>query len=331
MGLLDFLFGVKKSSSSRDPRSDGKHHDDLEFLGNIVEIPSLNFLGRYSKSPSGEWVICWSDADANGSVGGHRHSGHGRYVLYNLPRRVIEVVGTAERPNACSVADNGNFSLEEWHFGSGLCGTFCIFSSQGESLIKKRFNANLYNSAISDSGRLAICQTANNPDEEDGNRLTAFHVENRLELFSVTPVTGWADSYTFLEEASQFGVVVNQVGMFYYDEDGNFADREKFDAARLQCSRYDVVLLAAEQIIKSSVLTEHLANQALEAATRALSLGAAENDRWKAIALKIQGLAHERLSNDQAAIAAFNAALSIDPKIGVKRKVDALKKKLVQK
>jgi hypothetical protein len=38
-------------------------------------------------------------------------------------------------------------------------------------------------------------------------------------------------------------------------------------------------------------------------------------------------LAHERLRNDEVAIAAFDAALLINPKIGVKRKADSLRKK----
>ncbi|TNI93142.1 hypothetical protein CF114_19275 [Aeromonas veronii] len=105
-------------------------------------------------------------------------------------------------------------------------------------------------------------------------------------------------------------------------------DPDKFDAARLRCDRYDVVLLAAEEIVKAPELNDQLANAALEAAIRALSLGAEKNQNWKAVALKIQGLAHEFLRNNEAAIAAFDEALQINPKIGVKRKADSLRKKL---
>ena len=88
--------------------------------------------------------------------------------------------------------------------------------------------------------------------------------------------------------------------------------------------------LAAEEIVKAPELNDQLASAALEAAVRALSLGAEKDQGWKAVALKIQGLAHEFLRNNEAAIAAFDEALRINPKIGVKRKADSLRKKLAQ-
>lgn len=328
MGLLDFLFGSKKATNSAQPSSRVPSRKDVSFLDNFIEIPSLDFLGQFRRSRSGEWVICWSDSDEQNYRGGHRDSGHGRYVLYNATQNRVGVQGRVERPNSGSVADNGNFSVEDWHFGSELSGTFYVFSSAGLELIKKKFQANLYNSAISDSGRFAVCQTANAPAGEDGNRFTAFDVERNVELFSIHPPTGWADRYTFVEDIPRFGVVINRIGTFYYDMQGDLIDPEKFDAARLHCDRYDVVLLAAEDIVKSPNLNDELANEALEASTRALSLGAEKDQGWKAVALKIQGLANERLRNDEAAIAAFDAALRINPKIGVKRKADSLRKKL---
>jgi len=134
----------------------------------------------------------------------------------------------------------------------------------------------------------------------------------------------------FIEEIPKFGVVINKIGTFYYDMLGNFIDSEKFDAARLRCDRYDVVLLAAEEIIKAPELNDQLASAAREATIRALSLGAEKDQSWKAVALKIQGLAHEFLRNNEAAVAAFDEALRINPKIGVKRKADSLRKKLVR-
>ena len=330
MGLFDFLFGAKKVTDSTQPSSRVTSRKDVTFLDNFVEIPSLGFFGQFKRSRSGEWVICWSDSDEQNHRGGHQDSGHGRYVLYNANKNTVAAQGRVERPNSGNVADNGNFSIEDWHFGNELSGTFYVFSSDGHNLIKKKFQANLYNSAISDSGRFAVCQTANAPTGDDGNKLTAFDVEGNLELFSVYPPTGWADTYTFVENVLHFGVAINRIGTFYYDVQGNLIDPEKFEIARLHCDRYDVVLLTAEDILKSPNLNDELANQALEAATRALSLGAEKDQGWKAVALKIQGLAHERLRNDEAAIAAFDAAMLINPKIGVKRKADSLRKKLAR-
>lgn len=330
MGLLDFLFGSKKPENQAQPSSRTTSRKDVSFLDNFIEIPSLGFFGQFRRSRSGEWVICWSDSGEQSHRGGHRDGGHGRYVLFNATKNAVAVQGRVDRPNSGSVADNGNFSIEDWHFGSELSGTFYVFSSTGHKLITRKFQANLYNSAISDSGRFAVCQTANAPTGEDGNRFTAFDVEENVELFSVYPPTGWAHKYAFLEDVPKFGAAINGIGTFYYDVQGNLIDPEKFAIARLRCDRYDVVLLAAEDIVKSSNLTDELANEALEASIRALSLGAEKDLGWKAVALKIQGLAYEHLHNDEAAVTAFDAALLINPKVGVKRKADSLRKRLAR-
>lgn len=330
MGLLDFLFGGNKRQmkAAQQPTPRPASAGAISFHDNFVEIPSIGFFGQFSKSHSGEWVLCWSDSDEAGQRGGHRDSGKGRYVLYSAQEKAVVLQGKLERPNSGNAADNGNFSIEDWHFGSELSGTFYVFSSDGKQLTKKQFNANLYNSAISDSGRYAICQTANSPVGEDGNRLTAFDVEGKAQLFSIHPPTGWADEYRFEEGTSQIGVVINGIGTFHYDMQGQFVDSERFGAARLQSERYDVALMAAEEILKATDLNEQRAKAALDAATRACGNGADNDQGWKAVALKVQGLAHEFLQNNEKALAAFDQALAINPKIGVKRKADSLRKKL---
>lgn len=330
MGLFDFFFGSNKATNKERVRSVTSSRKAISFCGNLIEIPSLDFFGEFRISRSGEWIICWTDSDEQNRRGGQRAGGHGRYILYHAPQDKFAVQGRAERPNSGSVADNGNFSIEDWHFGSGLSGTFYVFSSAGCELVKRRFQANLYNSAISDSGRFAVCQTAGSPTGEDGNRLTAFDVDRNAELFSVHPPTGWADSYTFREDVPQFGVVIKKIGTFYYDIQGNLIDPEKFDVARLHCDRYDVVLLAAKEICESPYFNDERAKDVLAACTKALALGAERDQGWKAVALKVQGVAHEHLGNYDAAIAAFDGALRINPKIGVKRKSDSLKKKLAR-
>lgn len=328
MSLFSFLFRGRKTNEAARSPSQPESPKAISFREKFVEIPSLNFFGPFNKSQSGEWVICWSDSDAPNHRGGHRESGHGRYILYNVTQDKFELQGNLERPNSGSVADNGNFAIEDWHFGNELSGTFYVISATGRELIKKKFEANLYNSTISDTGRFAVCQTANSPVNGDGNRLTVFDVEKTTELFSIHPSTSWADSYKFIEDIPKFGVVINNIGTFYYDILGRFIDSENFKSSRLRCDRYDVVLSAAEEIVKAPELNDQLASAALEASIRALSLGAEKDQNWKALALKIQGLAHEFLQNNEAAILAFDEALLINPKIGVKRKADSLRKKL---
>lgn len=58
------------------------------------------------------------------------------------------------------------------------------------------------------------------------------------------------------------------------------------------------------------------------------ALGADDNPAWKPTALKVQGLAHEALGQAREAIGCYEEALRLNPKIGVRRKLDALVKRL---
>lgn len=112
MGLLDLIFGSKKKEKEKShPRGSGAG-TELRFLDNFIRISSLGFFGQFNKSPSGEWIVGWSDSDPEGCIGGHRESGHGRYILYNTVNKKLVLQGKLERPNSADVANNGSFSVE---------------------------------------------------------------------------------------------------------------------------------------------------------------------------------------------------------------------------
>jgi len=323
MGILDFLFG-KKSERPGDDR----HHPNVSFIGGIAEIKSLDFMGQYQKSHSGEWIICWSDSDRDNCRGGYRESGHGSYVLYNSVENKIYAKGRMERPTHGSVSDKGIFALEDWLFGGGLNGIFYAFTTAGETICKRRFEANLLNSAISDDGSMAICQTANNPKGNDGNLLTAFDLEMRTELFSIHPETGWANEYEFDDRVKQFIVVQRDIGKFTYDKAGNLLDKDQFETTRLTCKKYDVILFTAEDVLKRDTIPEEQVELVLKSILNARKLGADKDQGWKAMALKLQGIALETLGRDKEALEIYDETLSINPKIGVKRRADSLRKKI---
>ena len=53
---------------------------------------------------------------------------------------------------------------------------------------------------------------------------------------------------------------------------------------------------------------------------------ASDDPRLRALAFKLRGLCHDRAGAADAALADFDAALALDPKIGVKRRADALRR-----
>lgn len=331
MSILDFFFGKAKkpaqNNSAERPPSIASVANSEEEDG-IFEIPKLGMFVGFERSPSKEWVICWRDSDDEGTRGGHRERGKGIYVLYNAIQKQVVLKGRLERPNSGHVADSGTFSIEDWGFSSDLSGVFYVISPAGEQLIKKVLKANIFNSAISSNGKYAVCQTANSPSEEDGGKMIGFDVEAKRQLFSVEPEAGWADGYVLSEESAQFCVQVRDVGTFCYDASGAFQDGPRFTMAKLASKRYDLVLITAEALLKGAEFQDVDPSVILAAITKARTIGADKDKHWKALALKLQGACHEALGDESSALLAYDQALLANPKIGVKKKADAIRKKI---
>lgn len=288
-----------------------------------------DYFGLYARSRSGRWVLSWSDAEPSGRIGGHRESGNGTYLLYDAEAEQVVVRGEMDRPNRGHVADSGHFSLEDWHLGSALGGTFSVFDSSGQAIFSKEVTANILLSEISPNGKFALFQTANS-STDDGCKMFLIEIDRRNLLFSVEPLAGWPERYEIDEQTGEVIAHLRELGSFRYSRQGDFIDAETLAKAKLESSRYEFAIPAAEQILKSPELTHEQAKEALNIVAQARRNGADQVDAWRARSLKLQGLAHEALGDFREAIAAFDEALELDPKIGVKRKRDSLLKRLGQ-
>ena len=325
MGVFDWLF-KKKTVIPPKGRAIQSSTQTIEVSKPFLSVSSIGYAGLYSLSKSKKWAISWRDSDPAAGRGGHRESGYGEYVLVDLIGDVVSAQGLMQRPNNGSVADNGSFCLEDWHFGSSLSGTFSVFDRAGNPILKKELTANIFGSGISKNGKLAYCATANSKTEH-GYKVILFDLESGEELFCVTPRTQGLETYIFDEERKLLIADVKGVGKFRYDSIGNFVDANNLDKANLDSSDYSRIIRAAEKILGEQDLSGERATEALEAVMRARSLGADSNPAWKPNALKVQGFAHEILGQTHQAIEVYEEVIALNPKIGVKRRLDGLKKK----
>ncbi|MNJ11262.1 hypothetical protein D3C77_54310 [compost metagenome] len=293
-----------------------------------MHIGSEGWYGLFKKSSDRKWAVSWRDSTPDGSIGGNRESGEGQYALVDLQTGTVTVKGSMPRPNNGNVANNGTFSLEDWHFGSSLSGTFHVYSAAGAPIITQAFTANILESGLSKNGTLAYCMTANSPTE-DARKLTLFDLTTGHVLFSVRPRRFGADSIEFDEKKRQLVFKVSGGGEYRYGAEGAILDEDSADEAFLNATDYSAVILTAETMLKeaSSSLAPEKSQEILAALIRARSNGADQNPAWKPTALKVQGMAHEALSQIPEAIACYEEALGLNAKIGVKRKLDTLRKR----
>jgi hypothetical protein len=307
MGMWNWLTGSKDA-----PRGDTT--EEYFDFGNTIHIASHDFFGLRARSPSGRFTLAWAD-------GGPDQSRVGRYLLLDGKRVIVD--GRMPRPNDGAVTDGGVFILNDWGALETLSGTFHAFGADGKSLVSRYFAANLFNNGVAADGRFAACQTANAPGA-DGNLLTVFDLQAGRETACFQPESGWAKDYAFLPEKRRIRLLYHDGGAFDYDFDGAFVDRMKWLAFGLaQGNIFVIETLIAEMDGKPS---PELARQVLPATDVALGKLRPDDGRTRARLLRSRGTCLEALAELKQALACYDEALSLDPRVGVKRKADALRK-----
>ncbi len=300
----------------------------VQFTGRMIRIPSRDFFGAFTKSPSGAYVLAWRDADPDGRRGGHRKSGEGDYVLVHGGRIVAD--GRMERPNDGKVADNGTFILSDWRFGDQLRSTLYAFDSGGRRLLAHEFGANALKSGLSPDGRFAVYMTAGG-DHPDASKMTLFDLTNGELLWSLWPPSGVPTSYAFDTAEALMWLEYDGKGRYAYSmTDGDFLDRERWETERIEWAHpFELARIGSERL-KAAGDDLDLRDGAEIAfiLKKAIGTGIDQSPSEHAKVLKTLGDLWERLGDDREALNCFQQAEAVYPKVGVKRRIQALRKRL---
>ena len=130
------------------------------------------------------------------------------------------------------------------------------------------------------------------------------------------------------EEKGYLITRITNVGEFRYDRNGVFIDADKFARASLNSEDIGKSLRSTEELLKNPQITQEQATKCLQVIEKARSNGAEKDVYGGPHSLKFKGMAHEALGNLPAALQAYDQALALNPKIGVKRKANSLRKKV---
>lgn len=325
-GLLGRLFGGGPGAETTDARpAVGARLEVEPFSHGLVRIRALDFFGPHAVSPNGAFHLIWLDRNPEGTMGGHRYEGHGSWSLLAADGRLLSS-GRLERPQDGHVADNGNFILSDWLFGDGLNGRLTGFGPDGLKLIERNFSANLASSALSDDGRIAICQTANAPGSADSCRYFLFDLAAGTELASWPQETGWADGYAFDTPQRRVFLVRNDGERVGYGFDGLMIEREAWQASRIAAGDLDVI-----RSVRDSA-GEELPGEQRAALLAGLEVAAASGEAWQnARALRLRGEIFEQSGDTDAAIESYDRALTLDPQVGVSRRLAKLRQSSLPK
>ncbi|NLE01617.1 MAG: hypothetical protein GX640_17270 [Fibrobacter sp.] len=300
--------------------------EEVQYIGkNFIRIPSLQFFGRYSVSSNKDWIIAWSDSDSATGTGGYRESGKGSYVLIHNSKPCI--IGKLERPSLAKVADNGTFIINDIMFGDNLASVLIIFDNCGNEIIKHRFEAKMFSTGLSECGQYAACQLCFS-ESEDSGQMALFSLEQRNVLWKARPYPEWVESFDFrLNER----LIVN-----CYSNGRKY--KIHLDGSPLETEIYEEDTISNGDLFSAIELLQKRVSVAMEKGndkviynnrSRFLELVPRAKNADKAYSAKIYryiGEIDEYLKDFSKAIANYEMAINYDPKIGVKRKLQALKK-----
>jgi tetratricopeptide (TPR) repeat protein len=285
----------------------------------IISLGELRIFCEYTKSDNGQYTLAFCDGDPFKHIGGHRQEGKGFYFL--IANNVFAVMGQIERPNDGKVANNGWFIINDWLFTDNPESVAYCFDNKGDIVIQKKLKANLLANAISKNGSFALFQTANS-DNDYGNNLLFYDLKTQQLLWKKKCDFAWPKKYSILEDERKINLHFTDIGTVSLDWEGNIIDRQEYQL------KY-VSSLSGNRLVYESIglLSGTITNQTL---INLLEKGVNDNNtspNTKAVGYKFLGELFET-ENLQKAYAYFEKALECNPKIGLKRKLLALKDKL---
>lgn len=321
------LFNLFKSREQQISEIASNKIDSLDYektFDTFIKIAKLDFHGQYHQSENGRYILAWSDFDSNSKILGFREKGHGRYVL--LEDGKIKVQGKLERPNDGKVSNQGIFIINDWMFDPGLNGTFYAFNADGQELIQHKCEANLLNNGLSDDGKYAVCQTANNSEGDDGNKLFFFDLKDRKFVWKRKPETGWTKEYLFDTIQNVLFLIYNKKGFRYSFVNGAFIDSELWEKDSINFANgYQLLEIAEEKKRQLELKNADLLcyDEVMGLLKRALEKGVSENTQARIY--RTIGEINYMHGEIAEAIKNFEMAIKLNPAIGVKKLIKQLK------
>jgi tetratricopeptide (TPR) repeat protein len=308
MGLFDFL-KYKAKRSQKSPKL------SYSINGNSLSIG--DFTGEYCQSPNGKFILAWKDQNENG-----------KYIL--LERGKVKLQDKMRHPNNGMVSNSGVLILSDWT-SKGMYGVFHIINADGDTLIRQRCKANLGHTGISDDGRFAVCQALESTSKSDNSKLYFFDIKERKLLWKKLPETigsefNWAESYRFDTNKKILYLIHDKNRAYRYTFEGAFVDSKLY---RHDCinNGNDIEFLEAIKELKVE-LSENPDPREYDALINPLKNGLKRfsDKETKSKIHRVLGEILHLQGNNAEAIKHFETALKLNPRVGVKRTLEKLKK-----
>lgn len=310
-------------------------HIGFEPADEWVSGDAINFHGRWVGSSNGHWVLIYgqvldfiastlSSDDPSGVV-----------ILFGRGKETFRLDGLS-RPESVAISNAGVFAVHEWGPSTEFLGPRCrlrVFTSGGDCLLEHRAGAAMELPALSGDGALLAFHTfsapAESPRPEDGASLFLMDLRNGTMVWQRPVPIVWPKAITFDDTAQHVVVHCGTSDRLRYTYAGDFLDadvleRVKFTAASEDERGYQLFELACARIASTSLDRQSPDEKREVEGLIRMALEKEMSPNTKARAHRLLGEIAELQDDLQDALREYTAALQLNPKVGLKKKVKSL-------
>lgn len=288
-----------------------------------VETPTGEAVAKSVRSPNGRFrIACYA------GVGG----GEGGVVLIEGDTALWRV--KAVRPEEGRVLDSGTVLFADWLDGASLAGEFCVVSVAGAVIVRKRYRANLHTTGLTGDGQGGWVSTANSDWDDDSGVLEVFSLQTGQSLVRLQPDCR-GDVRSVTREGSDWVVVSSRGVKEVHGSDRTIANQSELTLKKWELlfreGRWSALVYQVRDVVAGG-MPEDLAQEFLEQVecwSKGLDASEASSG-VKAVWHRALGELLEASDEKVEALREFEAAVGLDPSIGLKRRIQGLRGQLGQ-
>lgn len=274
------------------------------------------FYGSKKYSENKEYCIQFCD--------GHEENGkwkNGQLAL--LKNNALLYKKSIARPHDCIITNKGIVICADWLNTTSLAGRFLVIDSIGAEIFSKKTTANIGNLAVSLDSKTAIFET-HSSESSDGDKIFVIDIEKKELYKKFDKIVSFKKAFIKND--------INRIKLQDYrgftieiDFDGNQTNKEDFENQVLKQGTIQDKLYLYQAKPDAEKLSDinylNLLNNALNDKDAKYSFGL--DNLYRKL-----GEYYESNHQIEKAIESWEKAIDLNPKVGIKRKLDILKNKL---
>lgn len=225
-----------------------------------------------------------------------------------------------ERPNDCHISNNGISICCDWLNIDDLEGKFIAFDLTGKEIFSRKTTAGLGSSGISNDGRIALFETYNS-DTEDADQIFVVDLEQGKIISKFDRPTAFIKT-EIDTESGRIRLIDNRGFIFEIDFTGNQTNQEEYDSQILQKgSIYDKLWFYSDKPAEEKFQDKNY----LDILYKALKDNDCQYSYGFDRLYRMIGEYYEANNDIKKTIEYWEKAIEVNPKVGVKRKLDKLR------